>query len=204
MWTLLEWNLFSFHLEIIFSHMQFIVIIFTQKHINKLSKRKLGPKCFDFITVESFDWPKVTFYQTCILHRILLACKCFHFVWELGKIFPHMERSSLPWSYESSLELVPSLVLQLRLEAGKVLALPTATAITGFQPLANPLILPSQPAPRANSLKLGGLIRMREALQKWPGLRDNSSKYLSFLIFLSMLQIFRHLNSGPAVQEVVI
>lgn len=53
--TFLEWNLFSFNLEMIFSHIQFIVIIFTQKHIDKLSKGKLGPKCFDFIIVESFD-----------------------------------------------------------------------------------------------------------------------------------------------------
>lgn len=98
----------------------------------------------------------------------------------------------------------PSLVLQLKLEAGQVLAPSSATAITGFHPLANALILPSQPPPRANSLKLGGLIRMHEVLQKWPGLRDNLSKYLSFLIFLNMLQIFRHLNSGLAVWEVAI
>jgi len=39
----------------IFSHMPFIVIIFAQKHTDKLSKGKLGPKCFDFITAESFD-----------------------------------------------------------------------------------------------------------------------------------------------------
>jgi len=101
----------------------------------------------------------------------------------------------------------PSLVLQLQPEAGKALALPTTTAITRFHPFGKPLTLgcqPSQPPPRANSLKPKGPIRMHEALQKWPGLRDNLSKYLLFLIFLNMLQIFRHLNSGPAVQDVVI
>lgn len=38
-----------------FSHMQFIVIILTQQHIDTFSKDKLGPKCSDFITAESFD-----------------------------------------------------------------------------------------------------------------------------------------------------
>lgn len=94
------------------------------------------------------------------------------------------------------------LVLLLRLKAGKVWVLPAVTAITGFHPIAKPLLLPSQPPPRANSLQLGGLIRMHEVLQQWPALRDNSSKYLSFLIFLNMLQ---HLQAPvPAVQEVVI
>lgn len=205
MWTFLEWNIFIFHLEMIFSHMQFIVIIFAQEHIDKLSKGKLGPKCFDFITAESFDWPEVTFYRTSISHRISLAHKYFWFAWEPeknlsthGKIWFTLILWVLPGAGS------PSLVLQLGPEAGKALALPTTTAITGFHPLANPLVLPPQPPPRANSLKPRGLIRMHEVLQKWPGLRDNSSKYLSFLIFLNMLQIFRHLNSGPAVQEVVI
>lgn len=107
MWTFLEWNVFIFHLEMIFSHMQFIVTIFTQKHIDKLSKGKLGPKYFDFITAESFDWPEVTFYRTSISHRISLAHTCFCFVGESGKIFPHVARSGLPWSYESFPELVP-------------------------------------------------------------------------------------------------
>lgn len=67
---------------------------------------QLGPKCFDFILVESFDWPKVTFYRIFILHRIFLSHKCFSFAQESGKILPHMQRSGLSWSYMSSPELV--------------------------------------------------------------------------------------------------
>lgn len=83
-----------------FSHMQFIVAILTQKHINTFSKDKLGPECSDFITAESFDWPQITFYQTSISHRISLANKCFHFVQKLGKNFCLMERFGLSWSYQ--------------------------------------------------------------------------------------------------------
>lgn len=106
MWTFLEWNLFSVHLEMIFPHMQFIVIIFTQENIEKFSKDKLGPKQFDFTTAESFDWPKVTFYQPSIPLRISFAHKWFCFVLEPGKTFSHMERSSLSQSYQSSPQLV--------------------------------------------------------------------------------------------------
>lgn len=169
--------------------MQFIVIIFAQKHIDKLSKGKLGPKCLDFITVESFDQPEVTFYQTSIPHRISFAYIYIFII--IGGFF-----WVLPGADSPSL-----LVLLLRLKVGKVWVLPAVTAITGFHPISKPLLLATQAPPRANSLQLGGLIRMHEVLQQWPGLKDNSSKYLSFLIFLNMLQNLQ--APVPAVQEVV-
>lgn len=202
--TFLEWNLFSFNLEMIFSHIQFIVIIFTQKHIDKLSKGKLGPKCFDFIIVESFDWPEVTFYWTAIAHRISLAYIFLLFfffgTWKNISTHENVWLTLILWVLPGVGS--PSLlVLPLRLKAGKVWVLPGVSAITGFHPIAKPLLRPSQPPPRAYSFQLGGLIRVHEVLQQWPGLRDNLSKYLSFLIFLNMLQNLQ--APVPAVREVV-